>query len=103
MKKFEKKLKKKGLLIVNTTLATSSVNRNDLEIINIPATEMASEMDNIQVANMIVLGAYVSRLKIFPIEAVIEELKNIIPSRRRLLLPINEKALIRGAEFLKRK
>ncbi|MBI3991004.1 MAG: 2-oxoacid:acceptor oxidoreductase family protein [Candidatus Omnitrophica bacterium] len=100
LEKFENKIKPKGTLIINTTMAAGTITRKDLKVVAVPATELASQMGNTQITNMIALGAYIACKKIFPLEVMIEELKNIIPAHRHSFIPINEKALIRGAEFI---
>ncbi len=98
--KFEPRVKKAGLLIVNSSLILHSPKREDIEIISLPATEIADEVGNIQVANMVVLGCYLTKKNVIKIDTIIDSLKKVLPKHRHSLLEINKKAILTGAEFL---
>lgn len=97
--KFETKLKPGGLLLCEqSTIITPSV-RTDLEMLMIPATEMAVKMGKKQVANMILLGAFLERRPIVSIANVLQALHEVLPERHHHLIPLNEEALHAGAQF----
>ena len=56
MVKFEKQLKKGGLLIYNSSLIDIKPTRDDIKTLALPANEMAAECKNARGANMVVLG-----------------------------------------------
>ena len=58
LQKFMPKLKKNGLLFVNTSLVKGLEYRDDVQVFEIPINELALEIGNPKVANMIMLGAY---------------------------------------------
>lgn len=99
--KFEKRVREKGLLILNSSLVDRGVERKDLEIAEVPATEMAIKLGNVKVANMIVLGAYLKKSKIIPLKSIIKSLPQILGEKKKDLLEINEKALEKGSELVK--
>lgn len=98
--KFEPKLRPGGLLVVNSSLALESPRRGDIQVMEVPATEIADSLGNIQVANMIALGCYLRGRAVVPLSTVTDCLKEVLPGRKEALLSINEEALRRGAEFL---
>ena len=51
--------------------------------------------------NMIVLGGFLKVKPIINLENVIKGLKKSLPERYHHLIPMNEKALLRGAEIIK--
>jgi 2-oxoglutarate ferredoxin oxidoreductase subunit gamma len=61
-------------------------------------TELAQSLDKPQVANMVMLGAYLKKVDIFKEEIVIESLKHFLGSKKLDMLPINQKALSVGFE-----
>ncbi len=97
--RFEPLLKRKGLLIINSSLISREPYRDDLEIMEIPATGIATESGNPKVANMVTLGAYLARKKIVPLEAALNHLQDVLPPRSHHLLEINKEALKKGAEL----
>jgi len=98
MLKFMDKVKKRGLLIVNTSMAEEIVEKRAIKIAAFPLTRLASELGNIKVANMIAVGAFIRIRAIFSLKDVLEELKNALPSKADLVA-INKKALKTGYEL----
>ncbi len=98
--KFESRVKPGGLLMYDSTNIITPPTRTDLEIVPIPASEEASNMKNMKIMNMIVLGAFLERREIVKIESVVEALKKVLPERYHHLLPLNEQALRRGQELV---
>jgi 2-oxoglutarate ferredoxin oxidoreductase subunit gamma len=52
--------------------------------------------------NMIVLGAFLELRSLVPLEAVLEALRHVLPERHHHLIPLNQQALERGRELVKR-
>lgn len=98
-KKFERMVKEKGMLIINKSLIENGPKRRDIDILEIPATEMASKLGNPRVSNMIVLGALLAKRRILPLESLSDSLKDIIPENRKDMIPINKEAIRQGYEY----
>lgn len=94
--KFENKVKKRGILIVNNSLIDTDAKRKDIDILNIPATSMASTLGNPKTSNMIVLGALLAKRNILPLTLLIEALKDVLPVSHQNMIPINERAIRKG-------
>jgi 2-oxoglutarate ferredoxin oxidoreductase subunit gamma len=89
-----------GIIAINSSLAALSTPRDDCKVISIPANDIAAELGNLKVVNMIMLGAFVSATSPVSLESVIKALADVLPPHRHNLLPLNEQALRRGAELL---
>jgi 2-oxoglutarate ferredoxin oxidoreductase subunit gamma len=96
MKRFEPQLKPQGLLIMNSSLIKNSPNRLDIETIKVKATDIAEELGNTQVANMVMLGALVGKTKIIDPNTISRALREIIPEHKRDIIPLNERAFKKG-------
>ncbi len=96
---FEPMVKPSGVLVVNQSLVPNRSQREDIRILYVPATELAEEMGNARVANMICLGALTKALGVLPLEALEEALENHLAERHRKWLSLNKEALRKGAEF----
>ena len=94
--KFQPKLKKDGNLFVNTSLVKDGVFRDDVNVYEVDANNLALELGNLKVANMIMLGAYLAITKIFTEEEVIEILKKKFTGSKAKLIEINRIALETG-------
>jgi len=99
LQKFETRVKKNGILLVNKSLIDADAKRNDIEIFNIPATDMAFELGAARIANMVMLGALLARRDILPLTSLLEALKDIIPVSHHDMIPVNEKAIKKGYEY----
>jgi 2-oxoglutarate ferredoxin oxidoreductase subunit gamma len=99
--KFEGRLKKNGLMILNTSMATSSVKRKDIDVIKVPATDEAIKLGNAKVANMIAIGVYMARTELFGKDILHKVIKDMAMGREDLI-SINIDALERGMELGKR-
>lgn len=60
--KFEHSVMPGGTLIINSSLIERKCSRTDIDVFYIPANEIADELGNNRVANMVMLGAYLKKL-----------------------------------------
>jgi 2-oxoglutarate ferredoxin oxidoreductase subunit gamma len=97
--KFEKGIKPGGLLIYEKSSIINPPTREDIEVLSVPAFEEAQKLQKKQVANMIMLGAYLERRPVVKIENILNALKKVLPERHHHLIPVNEQALELGKEF----
>jgi 2-oxoglutarate ferredoxin oxidoreductase subunit gamma len=91
MVKFEKQLKKGGLLIYNSSLIDIKPTRDDIKTLALPANEMAAECKNARGANMVVLGCLAKVIPgmisgVKPFEFALDE---AISARNKKFNPIN--------------
>lgn len=95
--KFEKDVVADGLVLVNSSLIEKKVARTDVKAVYIPANEVANELGNARVANMVMLGAYIELNNPVALETVKETLKKLFGASKSHLIPVNEEALEKGA------
>lgn len=98
--KFAEAIKPGGVMICEASTIITPCLRTDIEVITISATAEAVKMGKRQIANMILLGAYLSLRPVVAIENVIKALKEVLPERHHGLLPLNEQALQRGKQLV---
>lgn len=99
--KFESALQPGGKLIINSSLIDRNANRNDITVHKIPANDLALELGNPKVANMIILGALLAATNIVKFDSLSKAFAKIFATKISLLA-INEQALQRGAEYIKK-
>lgn len=97
MEAFEPAVKPDGVLVVNSSLVPQESDRDDIRAIYVPATDMAIEIGNVRLANVICLGALVKATGVVSLEAVEKALDEHLPERHRKLLGLNKEALEKGA------
>lgn len=101
--KFEPLVIPGGVLIVNSSLIENKSNRDDITIIEVPASDIANEIGEPRVANSVILGAYLAYSNAVSQESIIESLKKVLPERRHNLIPANKVALEKGAALVDKK
>ncbi len=99
LEKFEHSIKPGGFLFYEESTIIAPPGRTDITVIKIPGIREAEKMKKKQVANMIMLGAYLEVCPVVKIETVLEALKKVLPERHHHLIPLNEQAILRGKEL----
>ncbi len=97
--KYKLKVKKGGLLLVDSSRVKIDQEREGITIIRIPTTEIAEELGNVKVSNMLWVGVVLEKTKIVKTESALESLSSIFSGHRKNLLYINELALKKGIEL----
>lgn len=98
--KFEPHIREGGLLILNSSLVTRVTSRADMKVIEVKATHLANEMGNSQVANMILLGAYLANNPFITIQSVMKSLNKVLSPNKNHLIELNKKALEKGTSLV---
>ncbi|MDI6453585.1 2-oxoacid:acceptor oxidoreductase family protein [Peloplasma aerotolerans] len=96
--KFGEKIKSGGNIFYNSSLIKKKVNHDDRNVYPVPMSELAQSLDKPQVANMVMLGAYLNKVGIFKEEVIIESLKYFLGPKKANMLEINQKAIAIGFE-----
>jgi 2-oxoglutarate ferredoxin oxidoreductase subunit gamma len=91
--KFEHSVKPGGLLIYEESTILNPPRRDDIEISAVPAIIEAQKLQKKQVANIILLGAFLEKRPLVKTENIISALKKVLPERHHHLIPLNESAL----------
>ncbi|MEA3226187.1 MAG: 2-oxoacid:acceptor oxidoreductase family protein [Planctomycetota bacterium] len=100
MNKFAPRLKNGGLLIMNSSLIDSEPDLDDsVEIVALPADELAVELGSHKSANMVAIGAYLQKRGYLTPDDAAQALPETIAKRYHKMLPVNTAALRRGGEF----
>ena len=88
-----------GQIYVDSALIDEKVERTDVEVFYIPATQMAKDNGISSLANMIIVGHLLENhpeLSFQGTDAVVEKL---VPPKKAALVDLNKKALALGKEF----
>jgi len=101
MDKYEPLVKSGGLLVVNSTLVRDRSKRDDIEVIYVPANELAGEMGNVKMANVILLGAMLGTREVVSLKGIERTLESHLPEERRKIIEPNKRALARGVEYVR--
>lgn len=100
--KFIDKIKDGGDLLYNSSLIEEVVKKDKVNVYPIPVNDMAVELGNLRVANMIMLGAYLELNPKYSFETVLKVLKEVLGERRKHLVEINVKAIEEGQKYIRK-
>ena len=88
-----------GVIILDSTLIDAKVERDDVKVFYIPATQMAKDAGFSTLANMILTGKALKEMDIVAWEGNKETLESFIPAKKANLIDINLKALQTGYDY----
>lgn len=95
MVRFQNKIQSGGVMFINSTLIKDPPNRGDIEIVSIPANDIAEKIGNIRSANMVILGAFVKKSNLVSLESLIDGLTVALKGNQKLI-DFNKNALSVG-------
>ena len=96
--KYEELLASGGTLIVNQSMVDRGPKRTDINVILVPCNEIAEEIGDKKLMNMVAVGALLTALPELSVKDVEKALDGHLPARHKHLLPKNYEALKRGFE-----
>ncbi len=104
LEKFQPRVRSGGFLLVNTSLIDGEkATRDDIDILLLPTNDVAKDLGNAKMANMVALGGYIERAKPLALDRIVEVLPKVFPERLHKTIPLNIKAIETGAEMARRK
>lgn len=100
LEKFQPEVRRGGLILYNNSLISGVTLREDVQVVPVPATELADNLGNSKVANVVMLGAYLALSGLLPDEIVLGAINEKAHSRPGLA-EFNTNALHAGEEFVR--
>ena len=88
-----------GQIYVDSSLIDVKVERTDVEVFYIPATQMAKENDIATLANMIIVGHLLQNQPELDFAGAAETVEHLVPPKKAGLIELNMKALNLGKEY----
>ncbi|MHC4574001.1 MAG: 2-oxoacid:acceptor oxidoreductase family protein [Planctomycetota bacterium] len=100
LNKFAPRVRDGGLLVMNSSLIDEQPQLPDtIDVLAVPANDLAVELGSVKSANMVALGAYLQKKGFLSPDAAACCLPDVLARRYHNTLPINTEALRRGAQF----
>jgi len=99
--KFEDAVLPGGKLFINSSIIDVKSKRTDIDVYYVPCNEIANELGNSKVANMVMLGAYLEKCPCVGVESVLAALLDKLGERKAHLIPMNREAFAKGAESIR--
>lgn len=97
--KYENAVVPGGQIYVDSTLIGRRVERTDVEVFYVPATQLAKDMGAPTLANMVLLGKVLKECKEFSLDNVETALGKVVSARHADLLQVNLSAIKTGYDY----
>lgn len=98
-KKFNKELKPGGVMVINSNRVTSKLKRNDITLISVPADDLAEEIGNRRISNIILVGALLGYSEMMDPKLLMDSLEKKFGDKGEKVVEMNRKALYKGVEL----
>lgn len=97
--KFRDDIKEGGILVVNSSRITKPIEREDVKVIAVPVDDIALDVGNIKVANIVIIGALIGATDIVSKDIFVASLEEKFKEKKPEILEMNMKALEKGIAF----
>ena len=97
--KYEGLVKPGGLLVINSSLIDAKSLRNDIDVVAIPANQIAKELGSVKMMNMAAIGALLGKRPFLTLAQVKQALDAHLPARKAHLLDANKQVMQKGYDM----
>lgn len=94
--KFLPLIKPGGTLVLNSSIVKPEKIREDITIIQVPAGEIANEIGNSNLANMVCLGALLPKLTTITSASITKAIDAVVGKKKPAMMELNNAAVQRG-------
>src|SRR5271157_250419 len=105
--RFAGKLLPGGMLLYDSSLIDLSDNHthleNDIKVLGVPASMLSATMNSTKLANMVMMGAFISSTGILSLDSVVRALNDMTPSSRKNMIDINKQLIEKGLDIIEHK
>jgi Pyruvate/2-oxoacid:ferredoxin oxidoreductase gamma subunit len=90
-------LDRRSVVLLNSSVFTGEIDRSDLVVVDVPATELAVEVGNVMAATMVMAGAYAAATGLVAVDSLVQAVAEALPPYRSQHRVLNEQAVRAGA------
>ena len=101
LEKYAGSVVKGGQIYVDSSLISAKVDRDDVDVFYIPATQMAKDAGISSLANMIIVGHLLENHPELSFDGVCDVVEKLVPPKKAALKELNMKALDLGKNYNK--
>jgi 2-oxoglutarate ferredoxin oxidoreductase subunit gamma len=98
---FQNKITSGGTIFLNSSIVKDRPNRPDVKVCAVPCVDIAQDLGNTRVANIIMMGVFIKKSGIVPDDIYLKSLETIMGSKKKGVAEINRKAFAAGFDYLK--
>jgi len=99
LERFENSVAAGGTIFLNSSVVSDRPKRDDVDIVYIPANDIAVELGSNKIQNLVLVGAFVGYTGLIPPEKVLETAYKKLGAKRPELNELNKAAFEKGFEI----
>jgi 2-oxoglutarate ferredoxin oxidoreductase subunit gamma len=97
LEKFESRVEKGGVIVLNSSLIERDVERDDVKVARVALNKLAMKIGSDRALNMIALGAYLKATQILPLNIIQKSMERMLKNDGKgKFVPMNKQALEEG-------
>ncbi len=81
----------------SSLVTLENFSRDDIKVIPVAMNDIAMELGDPRMVNMVALGAYIEKSGVVSVASLEEGLREVLPERNHRFIPANIKAIAAGA------
>ncbi len=97
---YQNQVQSGGTILLNSSMIESRPIRGDLEIVEVPANDLARKLGDDRVTNMVMLGAFIKKSALVSLDTAARVIKDTFSNRNPGVLKLNKSALQLGYDYL---
>jgi 2-oxoglutarate ferredoxin oxidoreductase subunit gamma len=98
---FQTKVAARGIVFLNSSIISDRPSRSDLTVYSVPCGDIAQDLGNTRVANVVMMGAFIKKSGVVTPEMYLKSLETIMGSRKKGVAEVNRKAFAAGFDYIK--
>jgi 2-oxoglutarate ferredoxin oxidoreductase subunit gamma len=99
--RFQEKVRSGGTLFLNASMIKERPARGDVAVVEVPAGDLARQLKEDRVVNMVMLGAFIKKTGLVSLASMERALKEHFGVRRQGLVDLNKAALALGSDYVR--
>ncbi len=100
--KFGPRIKENGFLIANEGMCPQKLGREDIKEVYVPMNQIANEIGNTRVLNMVAIGSLIGLVDLIKLETIKKDLTEFLKKKNPALLDANLNAIQAGIDYVKK-
>jgi 2-oxoglutarate ferredoxin oxidoreductase subunit gamma len=100
---FQNKVTSGGAIFLNSSIIEARPNRQDVKVFCVPCADIAQELGNSRVANIIMMGAFIKKSGIVTPDIYLKSLESIMGSKKKSVAEVNRSAFAAGFDYVQDK
>lgn len=98
---YQNQVQSGGTLFLNSSMIEARPMRGDVMIVEVPVNDLARQLRDDRVINMIMLGAFIKKTGVISLETVARAINDTFANRNPAVLELNTSALQLGYDYFK--